>query len=113
MTDTNTTVPATVTPTVTETKVKTKRLKYRFTLTLPEVFTLKQLMQRGVHPSYITARKRVEKALAEGEVVEVAQFRAKAQRGRFQKIYAKANVENVQLAVSKVFASKGGLVDVA
>jgi uncharacterized protein YqjF (DUF2071 family) len=87
------------------------RLPYRFTLTLPEAFTVSQLMRRGLHPKYITARKRIEKALLDGTIVEAAQFRAKATRGRFQKVYVKADVENVQLVIEKAFAGKGELVD--
>ena len=87
------------------------RLPYRFTLTLPQVFTLKQLRRQRHDVSYITARKRVEKALLDGTIVEAAQFRAKATRGRFQKVYVKADVENVQLEVEKAFAGKGELVN--
>ena len=87
------------------------RLPYRFTLTLPQVFTLKQLRRQRHDISYITARKRIEKALVEGTVIEVAKFRAKNHgRGRLQVIYAQANVENVQLEVEKAFAEKGELV---
>lgn len=87
------------------------RLPYRFTLTLPEVFTVNQLMQRGLHPKYITARKRIEKALVEGTIIEVAKFRPKShRRGRLQSVYAQADVENVQLVVEKAFADKGEIV---
>ena len=87
------------------------RLPYRFTLTLPQVFTLKQLRRQRHDVSYITARKRVESALVDGTVIEVAKFRPKAhKRGRLQVIYVKADVENVQLEVEKAFADKGELV---
>lgn len=87
------------------------RLPYRFTLTLPQVFTLKQLRRQRHDVSYITARKRVESALVEGTIIEVAKFRpANHRRGRLQRIYAQANVENVQLVVEKAFADKGEIV---
>ena len=87
------------------------RLPYRFTLTLPQVFTLKQLRRQRHDVSYIAARKRIEKALLDGTVIEVAKFRPKAhKRGRLQVIYVKADVENVQLEVEKAFANKGELV---
>lgn len=92
------------------TKTKT-RLPYRFTLTLPEAFTVNQLMQRGLHPRYITVRKRVEKALSDGEIVEAAKFRPNDHKsGRLQRVYVRANVEDVQLTVEKVFAGKGEIV---
>lgn len=92
------------------TKTKT-RLPYRFTLTLPAAFTANQLMQRGLHPQYITVRKRIEKALADGEIVEAAKFRPNDHTsGRLQRIYVRTNVENVQLTVEKAFAGKGELV---
>ena len=91
--------------------MSTNRLPYRFTLTLPQVFTLKQLRRLRHDVSYITARKRVEKALLDGTIVEAAQFRAKATRGRFQKVYVKADVENVQLVIEKALADKGELVN--
>ena len=87
------------------------RLPYRFTLTLPQVFTLKQLRRQRHDISYITARKRIEKALVEGTIIEVAKFRPKShRRGRLQRVYAQADVENVQLVVEKAFADKGEIV---
>ena len=87
------------------------RLPYRFTLTLPQVFTLKQLRRQRHDVSYITARKRVESALVDGTIIEVAKFRpANHRRGRLQRIYAQADVENVQLVVEKAFADKGEIV---
>jgi hypothetical protein len=87
------------------------RLPYRFTLTLPQVFTVNQLRRLRHDISYITARKRIESALADGTIIEVAKFRpTNHSRGRLQRIYALANVENVQLIVEKAFADKGTVV---
>lgn len=87
------------------------RAKYRFSLTFPEVFTLRQLRnmkQRKVQ--YITIYKRIESALAAGTIREVGKFRPKAQRGRRQTVYALANVQDVALSVSKSpVLSKGEL----
>lgn len=88
------------------------RLPYRFTLTLPQVFTLKQLRRQRHDVSYIAARKRIEKALTDGTIVEVAKFRPKShRRGRLQIVYAQSDVENVQLEVEKAFADKGELIN--
>ncbi len=88
--------------TETSTKTKTKRVAYRFTLTLPEAFTIRQLQRskRGT-VQYITLYKRIESMLKKGEIKAVGQFRAKAKRGRLQTIYTRSNVENVQLALEK------------
>ena len=88
------------------------RVKYRFELTFPEVFTLRQLRnmkQRKVQ--YITIYKRIESALAKGEIKPVGKFRPKTQRGRRQTVYARANVADVALSISKSPAlTKGELV---
>lgn len=94
------TTETSTTATETKAKAKSKRVAYRFTLKLPEVFTIRQLQRakRGT-VQYITLYKRIEAMLAKGEVKVVGQFRAKAKRGRLQTVYTLANVENVQLAL--------------
>jgi hypothetical protein len=89
------------------------RAKYRFTLTLPSIFTVRKLRdikKRSIQ--YITIYKRVEAALAAGVITKVGEFRKTAQRGRRQAVYALANVEVTALTVEKSLG-KGEFTPVA
>lgn len=91
--------------------MSTKRVTYRFNLTFPSAFTIRQLRdskQRKVQ--YITIYKRVEAALAAGLIREVGKFRKKAQKGRMQKVYVLSNVTNVMLEVENAGFTRGEFI---
>lgn len=107
----NTTV-ATATATTT---TGSKRIKYGFTLNFPsKPFTVKSLTSTGNYPKYITAYKRVTKALADGIITIVGEKTpAKARRGAREVLYARADAKTTlvsvpltQQRISKVVAGK-------
>ena len=88
--------------TSTATATESKRIKYGFTLNFPsKPFTLKSLTSTGNHPKYITAYKRVKKALADGTITIVGEKTpAKARRGARQVLYARADAKTTLVSVS-------------
>ena len=84
--------------TVTKAHAK-KRINYGFKLDFPQnPFTLRQFRRQRHDVSYITAYKRIEKALREGILTTVEGAKvspAKSKRGRPQKVYSLAHQEAV------------------
>jgi hypothetical protein len=80
----------------------TKRIKYGFKLEFPEKpFTVKLLTNRGARPSYITAYKRVQKAISDNLIEVVGEMTPKTKRrGAREKIYARVNAETVMITAT-------------
>jgi hypothetical protein len=85
-----------------------KRIKYGFTLNFPsKPFTLKSLTSTGNHPAYITAYKRLRKAMSDGTITIVgAKTPKNKRRGARELIYSRINAESsilsTQLATAPV-----------
>lgn len=87
------------------------RVTYGFQLTFPAAFTLRQLRNlKHRKIQAITLRKRIEAAVKNGAVREVAKYRPKAMRGRMQKVYCLSNVTNVQLELENAKLTTGDLI---
>lgn len=85
---------------------KSKRVSYGFSLSFPETFTMRQLRTLKHHKvKYITLHKRVEKALASGEIVVDGTTKALgAGRGRPQKLYRRVDAKTPMLTSEPVVA---------
>jgi hypothetical protein len=83
-----------------------KRIEYGFKLEFPnKPFTVKLLTTKGAKPSYITAYKRVQKALAENIIEVVGEAIPKMKRrGAREKIYARINAKTAIVNLSPVVA---------
>jgi hypothetical protein len=80
----------------------TKRIKYGFKLEFPEKpFTVKLLTSRGARPSYITAYKRVQKALADNLIEVVGEVTPKSKRrGAREKLYSRINAKKASVTAT-------------
>lgn len=94
------------TSTSTATATESKRIKYGFTLNFPsKPFTIKSLTSTGNHPSYITAYKRLRKALADGTIAIVGEKTpVKARRGAREVLYARADAKTTLVSVPTIDA---------
>ena len=92
--------------TSTATATASKRIKYGFTLNFPsKPFTIKSLTSTGNHPAYITAYKRLRKALADGTITIVgAKTPVKARRGAREVLYTRADAKTAVPLTSAVDA---------
>lgn len=81
-----------------------KRVTYGFKLDFPAVFTLSELKrQKRNTVSYITLRKRVEKALKEGVIIPMGKQAPKvARKGRQELIYQRVNAQTPIVVVEAV-----------
>ena len=82
------------------------RIKYGFKLEFPEKpFTVKLLTSRGARPNYITAYKRVQKALSDNLIEVVGELTPKTKRrGAREKIYARVNATTPVVSLAPVAA---------
>jgi hypothetical protein len=85
------------TPTEIVTHPLKKRATYGFKLDFPPVFTMRELRKTVHHKkSYICLYKRVEKAIKDGEVVELGKKNPdQLRKGRKETIYQRVNVQSV------------------
>ena len=83
------------------------RIEYGFKLDFPnKPFTVKILTTKGAKPSYITAYKRVQKALAENVIEVVGEFVPKVKRrGAREKIYARVVAKTPLINVEPMVAA--------